>query len=123
MRAIAATIAIRAADEDVAEELHLDLPQNPAPRHFALTDGGIEAEGAGVQAALFGDFGLRKDFADVNRTRRCTRRDWNAGFAESGLIHEDDLAEGLRIRIEDCRLPMEDDSVSSSFSRSDPRRS
>ena len=65
MLPIAATIALGAADENIAEELHLDLLETSAATFLALTDGGIKAEGAGVESTLFGDFGLGEDFADV----------------------------------------------------------
>ena len=95
VRAVAAAIAVRAANEDVAEELHLDFLEAGTATFLTLADGGVEAERAGVEAALLGDFGLCEDFADV-----VERADIDGGigarrFAESGLIHHDHAAEGL----------------------------
>ena len=101
MLPIAATIAFRAADENVAEELHLDLLEAGTATFFTLTDAGVEAECTGVQAALLGDFGLGKDFADVVERTDIDGGVGARGFAERGLIYEDDLAEGL-VAIEDC---------------------
>ena len=93
VRAITTAIAIRATDENVAEKLHLNLLEPCAATFFALADAGVEAEGAGIQAALPGHFGLREDFADV--IERADIDGWirTWGFAQSRLVHEDNLAE------------------------------
>ena len=93
--AIAAAVAVRAADEDVAEELHLDFLEARTATLFALADSGVEAERAGVEAALLGDFRLREDFADVVERADVNGGIGTRGFAERGLIHEDDLAEAF----------------------------
>src|SRR5689334_12396228 len=92
VRPITAAIAVRAADEHVTEKLHLDFFEAGAPTAFALTLAGIEAERAGVQAALFRRAGLGEEFADfvecadVNRGVRARR------FAERRLVHENGRA-------------------------------
>ena len=65
MRAIAAAVAVWAANEDIAEELHLDLLEARAAAAPTLTLSGIETEGASVQPALPGDIGLGEELADV----------------------------------------------------------
>ena len=57
VRAIPPSIAIRAANEDIAEKLHFDFFEAGAAATFALALAGIKTEGAGVEAALSGDFG------------------------------------------------------------------
>ena len=107
MLAIAAAIAFGAADEDVAEELHLDLLETGTAAFLALTDAGVEAEGASVQAALLCNFGLCEDFADVVEGTDVNGRIGSWGFAERGLVHEDDLSERFKTG-EDGRWRMED---------------
>src|SRR6266511_3962154 len=65
VRTIAAAVAVGAADEHVAEELHFDLLEAGAATTFALALARIEAEGAGVEAALFRGVGLGEQFAEV----------------------------------------------------------
>ena len=55
VRAIAAAIAIRAANENVAEELHFDFLKTCAAAFLALALRGIETESAGFKTALTGD--------------------------------------------------------------------
>ena len=112
--AIAAAIAVGAADEDVAEELHLDLLKPGAATAFALAVGGIEAERAGVEAALLGRFGLRKDFADVVERADVNGGVGARGFAEGGLVHEHDLAEGLEAGEADAECGVRSGESSSS---------
>lgn len=95
MLAIAPPVAVRAADEDVAEELHLDLLEARAPAAFALADAGVEAEGAGVEAALLRQFGGGEEFAEVFERADVNGGVGARGFAERGLIDEDDLGEVL----------------------------
>jgi len=88
MRAIPAAAAIRAADEDVAEELHFDLLETGAPAAFALALGGVEAERAGVETAPFRGVRLGEQFPDV-----VERADVNGGirargFAQRRLVHK-----------------------------------
>ena len=53
---ITPAVAIGAADKDIAQELHFDFFETRAAATFALALAGIEAEGAGVEPALFGGF-------------------------------------------------------------------
>ena len=88
MLPVAPAIAIRAADENVAQELHLNFLKTRAAATFALADTGVEAEGAGIEAALFGLFGLGEHFADVVERADIDGGIGARGFAENGLIHE-----------------------------------
>ena len=93
MRPVAAAVAVGAADEHIAEELHLDLLEAGPATTLALALAGIEAEGAGVEAALLGGVGLGKQFADV-----VERADVNGGvgtrrLAERRLVHQHGAAE------------------------------
>ena len=58
MRPVPPPIAIRAADKNVAEKLHLDFLKACASATLALALAGIEAEGAGIQPTLPGRLGL-----------------------------------------------------------------
>jgi len=85
-------MALGAADEDVAEELHFDFLEAGATAAFALALRGIETERAGAEAALAGEFGLGEEFAKVVE---CTDVNGGVGarrLGESGLIHENDAA-------------------------------
>src|SRR6185369_3096659 len=93
MRTVTPAVAIGAANEDVAEELHLDLFEAGAAAPLTLALGRIEAEGAGVETPLFGDLGLGEEIANVFE-----RADVDSGigtrrFAENGLIDEHDPSE------------------------------
>jgi len=93
MRSIAAAVAIGAADEHIAEELHLDLLEAGAATTFALALAGIEAECAGVEAALFGGVGLGEQFADVVERADVNGGVGTRGLAERLLVHEHGTAE------------------------------
>ena len=93
--AVAAAIAIGAADEDVAEELHLDLLEAGAAAPFTLALGGIEAEGTGIEAALPGQLRLGEKVADVVKRANINGRVRARGLAENGLVHQHDAAEVL----------------------------
>ena len=45
-------VAVRATDEHIAEELHFDFLETSAATTLALADAGVEAERAGIEAAL-----------------------------------------------------------------------
>src|SRR5262249_54268699 len=88
MFAIAAAIAIRAANENIAEKLHFNFFKPGAAAAFALALAGVEAKRARVQAAAFGCLGLGEDFANI-----IERADVNGGigsrcFAKDGLVHK-----------------------------------
>ena len=92
---IAAAVAVRAADEHVAQELHFDFFETSAATPLALSLAGIEAERAGIQAAPFRGVGLGEQVADV-----VERADVNGGIrtrrlAQSGLVHQHGVVEML----------------------------
>ena len=93
MRAIPAAIAVRAADEHVAEKLHFNFLKARAATTLALTLRRIKTEGTGVQAALLRHLGLCKDFADVFKRADVNRRIGARGFAQRRLIHQHDAAD------------------------------
>ena len=93
MRAVAAAVAIGAADEDVAQELHLDLLEARAAAPLALPLAGVEAEGAGVEPALLRQLGLGEDGPDVIERANIDGGIRARGLAEDGLIHQHDPAE------------------------------
>ena len=95
---IAAAVAFRAADEDVAEELHLDLLEARAATAFALAHAAVEAERAAVQSALFREIGLGEKIADVIEGSDVNDRIRARRLAEWRLIDEHDLADGLVAR-------------------------
>src|ERR1039458_10146567 len=91
--AVAAAVAVGTADEDVAEELHLDLLEAGSPAPFTLALGRIEAEGTGVEAALPGLFGLGENFPDVIKRANIDGRIRARGLAKDGLVHQHNAAE------------------------------
>ena len=95
MGAVAAAIAIGAADEYVAEELHFDLLEPGAAAALALALAGVEAEGAGVEPALLGRLRLGEESADVVERADIDRRVGARRLAENGLVHQHHAAEVL----------------------------
>jgi hypothetical protein len=65
MLPIPPAIAVRAADEYIAEKLHLDFLEPGPAAAFTLALSRVETESAGIQAALAGELGLREDLANV----------------------------------------------------------
>ena len=65
MRAVAAAVALGAADENVAEKLHLNLFETGAAAALALALAGIEAERAGVEPTLLCGLGLSEELTNV----------------------------------------------------------
>src|SRR5262245_50342266 len=95
MGTVAAAVALGAADEDVAQELHLDFFESGAAAFFALALTGVEAEGAAVHATLFGELGLGEEIAE-----RIKSADVNGGVAarcsaDGGLVDHNGAAERL----------------------------
>jgi len=90
--AIAASVALGAADENIAKKLHLDFLEARAAAAFALALGGVEAERAGVEALAAGGVGLRKEFADVVECADIDGGVGARGFSEGGLVNKDDAA-------------------------------
>src|SRR5262245_54066162 len=52
MMAVTPPVAVRAADKDVAEKLHLDFLETGPATAFALAHAGVKAEGAAGQPTL-----------------------------------------------------------------------
>jgi len=88
MRAVAASVAVGAADEHVAQELHFDLLEPGAAAAFALALGGVEAEGAGIEPALLRRLRLGEERPDVIEGPDIDRRVGARSFAENGLVHQ-----------------------------------
>src|SRR5438128_1681901 len=93
MLPISSSVAIGAADEDIAQKLHLDFFETSAAASFALTLRGIETERAGVESALFCGFGLSEHLADIIKSADIDGRVRARCFAEDGLVHQDNTAE------------------------------
>src|SRR6266496_1664721 len=93
MGPVTAAVAFRAANEDITEELHLDLFEARAAAAFALTDTGVETEGAGVETALARPVALGEEIPDMVESAQVNGRVGAGRFAEGRLVHEDDLAE------------------------------
>ena len=96
MGTIAATVAIRATNKNVAQELHLDFLETSSPAAFALAFARVEAESAGIQPALPRHVRLREDFADIIESANVNRRIGTRRFCEDGLIDEDNPAQKFR---------------------------
>src|SRR5438552_18761512 len=88
MRAVATAIAIGAANENVAEELHFYFFEAGATAALTLALGGVEAEGAGVESALFGRLGLSEQLTDVIERADINGRIGAWGSAAAGLIDQ-----------------------------------
>jgi len=85
--AVAAAVALGAANEDVAQELHFDLLEPGAAAPLALPLAGVEAERAGVQAPLPGQLRLREERPNVVKRPDIHRRVRPRCLAENGLVH------------------------------------
>src|SRR5512142_608017 len=95
MLPIAAPVAVGTADEDVAEELHFDFFEACAAAAFALALAGIEAESAGVQAALLRRVRLCEEFPDIIESSDVNRGIRARRLAENRLVDEHDALEGF----------------------------
>src|SRR6516164_3438817 len=93
MRPVASAVAVGAADENVAEELHLKLFKTGATATFTLALGRVETECARVEAALLRQLGLGKHLADIIESPDIDCRIGARGFAENGLVHQHDACE------------------------------
>src|SRR4051812_6009669 len=88
MRAIPASIAVRASDVNITQELHLDFFETCAAATLALTLRGIEAERAGVEPPLAGKFGLGEEFAHIFESPDVDHRVGSWGFSKRRLVDE-----------------------------------
>src|SRR5687767_9812345 len=93
MRAVATTIALRTADENVAEELHFDFLEARAAATLALALGRIEAERAGGKAALLRQLRLAEEFANGVKGANVNGGVGSRRATERGLIDEHNLAD------------------------------
>ncbi len=94
-RAIAAAVAIRAAQVDVAEELHLHVLKTAAAAGGATAIAGIEAEGARGVAALTRQRCFRENLAELVKRAHITGRVAARGLADGALVDEDRIAEEI----------------------------
>src|SRR4051812_40928336 len=95
MRPIPPAVAIRAANKNVTEKLHFNLLKARSAAPLALALGGVETESAGIEAALFGGFGLREEFPDIIKGTDVNCRIGASRLAENGLVHQHNLAKVL----------------------------
>jgi hypothetical protein len=95
MRLVALAVALRAADEDVAEELHFDLLEAVAGAAVATALAGIEGERAGGEPGLGGLGLLGKEFADGIERAEINGGAGARSAGEGRLIDEDDALDAL----------------------------
>ena len=81
---VASPLTLRAADEDVAEELHLDLLEAVAPTALAAAGAGVERKVPAVSPRGLGVSVSGEKLADHARTHRRRRRASSAGCAKAG---------------------------------------
>ncbi len=91
--AVAAAVAIRAAQVDVAQELHLDVLEARAAAGRAPAVARVEAERAGTVAALQREWRLREQLADLVERADVARRVRPRGLADRRLVDEHDVAD------------------------------
>ncbi|SQA72392.1 Uncharacterised protein [Burkholderia mallei] len=95
---VAAAVAVRATQVDVAQELHLDVLEAGAAAARAAAVAGVEAEGARAVAALQRKRRLREQLADLVERADIARRVRARGLADRRLVDEHDVAHLLRAR-------------------------
>ena len=103
--AVAAAVAVGAAQVDVAEELHLDVLETRAAAGRAAAVAGVEAEHAGAVAALQRQRRLREQRADLVERAHIAGRVRARGPADRRLVDEQRVAQvvGAEQRIEGAR--------------------
>ena len=89
----ALAVAVRAAQVDVAEELHLHMLEARAAAGGAAAVAGVEAEHAGGVAALARDRRLGKELADLVPGTDIAGRVGARGLADRALVDEDRVAQ------------------------------
>ncbi len=90
---VAAAVAVRAAQVDVAEELHLHVLEARATAGRAAAVAGVEAEGAGAVAALARERGVGEDPAQLVEGADVAGRVAARGLADRALVDEDGVAQ------------------------------
>src|SRR5947209_2415401 len=88
MSAIAAAVAIRTADIDIAQELHLDFFESSATTPLALALRGIEAESTAAQAALAGQLILSEKFPNLLECSDINHRIRTGRFSKGRLVNK-----------------------------------
>jgi hypothetical protein len=96
--AVTLTVAGRAAQVDVAEELHLHVLEAGAAAFRAAALAGVEAEGAGGVLALPGQGFGGEQLADRVQGAHIAGRVGAGGLADGGLIHQHQVGEPLVAR-------------------------
>ncbi len=91
--AVAAAVAIRATQVDVAQELHFDVFEARAAAGRATTVARVEAERAGAVAALQRERRLREQLADFVECADVASRVRACGLADRRLVDEHDVAD------------------------------
>ncbi|EDT04028.1 hypothetical protein BamIOP4010DRAFT_2429 [Burkholderia ambifaria IOP40-10] len=91
--AVAAAVAVRATQVDVAQELHLDVLEARAAARRATAVARVEAERAGAVAALQRERRLREQLADLVERADIAGRIRPRGLADRRLIDEHDVAD------------------------------
>jgi hypothetical protein len=92
--AVARAVAVRAAQVDVGQELHLDVLEAVAAAGRAAAVAGVEAERAGGVAALLRDSGAAaKQLADRVERADVARRVRARGLADRRLVDEHDVTQ------------------------------
>src|SRR4051812_3708719 len=96
MRTIAAAFALGAADEDIAEKLHLDLLETVPATALATARPGVEREGAGRQPLRAGFIRRGEKFANGIENTKVNGRGGTRRAGERRLIDHDDLGDAFR---------------------------
>ena len=93
--AVAPAVAVRAAQVDVGEELHLDVLETVAAARGAAAVAGVEAERAGGIAAFLRGRGLREQFPDGVESTDVARGVGASGAPDRRLVHQHDAGDAL----------------------------
>ena len=82
-------MALRASNEDITQELHLDFFEARALAVLTLSGLGIKTEMPRGEIAIKGFFGSRKEISDGVKGPDVNRRIGARGASNRGLVHED----------------------------------
>ena len=96
MRLVAFALALRAADEDVAEKLHLDLLEAHPAAALATTHAGVEGKGARGEPVRHGVRRAGEKFADVVEDAEIDRRRGARRARERRLVDHHHLLDLVR---------------------------
>ena len=81
-------MALRASNEDITQELHLDFFEAHALAVLTLSGLGIKTEMPRGEIAIKGFFGSRKEISDGVKGPDVNRRIRARGASNRGLVHE-----------------------------------